>query len=134
MKKLKKRKNILWHILFPVVLILVLIPPVCSLVFWHFSDRFAHYAAASEHGKLQEPMTSLISETFSDSASEMGIDTRREQIRGFLIQVQAIRSWRRGTDLQGTGKLSDQRSALRKIRSDDPDSARKKEDRDFCGG
>ena len=90
MKKLKKRKNILWHILFPVVLILVLIPPVCSLVFWHFSNRFAQYAAASELGKLQGPMTSLISETFSDSPSEMGIDTRREQIRGFLIQVQAI--------------------------------------------
>ena len=48
--------------------------------------------------------------------------------------VKRLRRKRRGTDLQGTGKLSDQRSALRKIRSDDPDSARKKEDRDFCGG
>lgn len=90
MTAVKKRKNILWHILIPVVLILVLIPPVCSLVFWHFADRFAHYAAASELGKIQEPMTELISETFSTEPSEIGMEARREQIRGFLIQAQMI--------------------------------------------
>lgn len=84
------RKNILWHILLPVVLILVLIPPACSLVFWHFADQFAHYAAASELGKIQEPMTALIRETFSAEPVEIGVDARREQIRGFLIQAQTV--------------------------------------------
>ena len=60
----KRRKNILWHILLPIVLILVLIPPACSLVFWHFADQFAHYAAASELGKIQEPLTALIGKHF----------------------------------------------------------------------
>lgn len=84
------RKNILWHILLPVVLILILIPPACSLVFWHFADQFAHYAAASELGKIQEPMTTLIRETFSAEPVEIGVEARREQIRGFLIQAQTV--------------------------------------------
>ena len=68
----KKEKNILWHILLPIVLILVLIPPACSLVFWHFADQFAHYAAASELGKIQEPLTALIGKTFSAEPEEIG--------------------------------------------------------------
>ena len=49
----KRRKNILWHILLPIVLILVLIPPACSLVFWHFADQFAHSAATSELARFK---------------------------------------------------------------------------------
>lgn len=79
-----------WHILFPVMLILLLIPPLCCLVFLHFSSQFAHYAAANELGKIQEPMTVLISETFPDIPSEMGAEARMAQIREFLIHAQAI--------------------------------------------
>ena len=86
----KRRKNILWHILLPIVLILVLIPPACSLVFWHFADQFAHYAAASELGKIQEPLTALIGKTFSAEPEEIGAEDRREQIRGFLLRAQTI--------------------------------------------
>ena len=86
----KRRKNILWHILLPVVLILVLIPPACGLVFWHFADQFAHYAASSELGKIQEPISALISKTFSAEPEEIGAEGRREQIRGFLLQAQTI--------------------------------------------
>ena len=77
----KRRKNILWHILLPIVLILVLIPPAFSLVFWHFADQFAHYAAASELGKIQEPLTALIGKTFTAEPEEIGAEDRREQIR-----------------------------------------------------
>ena len=84
------RKNILWHILLPIVLILILIPPVCGLIFWHFADRFAHYAAASELGKIKEPMTELIDETFSAGSFEIGPEARREQIRFFLIEAQTL--------------------------------------------
>ena len=84
------RKNILWHILLPIVLILILIPPVCGLIFWHFADRFAHYAAASELGKIKEPMTALIDETFSAGSFETGAEARREQIRCFLIEAQTL--------------------------------------------
>lgn len=86
----KRRKNILWHILLPIVLILVLIPPACSLVFWHFADQFAHYAAVSELGKIQEPLTALIGKTFSAEPEEIGAEDRREQIRGFLLRAQTI--------------------------------------------
>ena len=86
----KRRKNILWHILLPIVLILVLIPPACSLVFWHFADQFAHYAAASELGKIQEPLTALIGKTFSAEPEEIGAEDCREQIRGFLLRAQTI--------------------------------------------
>lgn len=86
----KRRKNILWHILLPIVLILVLIQPACSLVFWHFADQFAHYAAASELGKIQEPLTALIGKTFSAEPEEIGAKDRREQIRGFLLRAQTI--------------------------------------------
>lgn len=86
----KKKKNILRHILLPIVFILVLIPPACSLVFWHFADQFAHYAAASELGKIQKPITSLISKTFSAEPDKSGTESRREQIRAFMLQAQTI--------------------------------------------
>lgn len=90
MKITKKRQPLLWYILIPVLLTLILIPPLCCLVFWHFSNQFSHYAASNELGKIKEPMTALIRDTFSTELEGIGAEARKKQVRDFLLQAQTI--------------------------------------------
>ncbi len=87
---MKQKYSILVHMMIPLTLILLLIPLLCGISFWHFSEESVRYAANSQLEKIHEPMCSLIDTYFSDTVKAMGKEARKEEIRAFITEAQDL--------------------------------------------
>lgn len=74
----------------PLALILLLIPLLCGISFWHFSEEAVRYTASSQLEKIHEPMQSLIDTYFSDTEKVVDKEARKEEIRAFKTEAQDL--------------------------------------------